>query len=144
MNHVVEHVLEPQVMIQRAFDLLRPGGVAIGQLPARDCFEERLAGWFWGGYHFPRHLQAITYAGMRRLLEGCGFAQVRVHAAPHVQSALSLQNRLIAAGWRPRMRFGKAPIYSGLILLVLPFETIAWLLGKGGIMDFFARKPMEQ
>lgn len=141
MNHVVEHVQEPRLMLQQAFALLKPGGVALGQLPARDSFEEALAGRYWGGYHFPRHLQCITYAGMRRMLGDCGFTDIEVRSAPHVQAALSLQNHLIAAGWRPRMRHGKTPLYSGLILAVLPFETVAWLAGRGGVMNFVARRP---
>lgn len=141
MNHVIEHVLDPPLMLQRSFELLKPGGFAIGQLPARDCFEESLAGRYWGGYHYPRHLQAFSYGGFRDLLSRTGFVDVDVRAAPHVQTALSVQNRLIGWGWQPRMKYGKTPIYSWIILAVLPFETVAWLAGKGGIMNFMARKP---
>lgn len=140
MNHVIEHVLDPNEMARRAFEILKPGGRALGQLPARDCWEEALAGRYWGGYHFPRHLQAFTYRGLAKCLANAGFTDIEVKAAPHVQAALSLQNRLIGAGWKPQMRYGKTPIYSWLILSVLPFETLAWLSGKGGVMNFSARK----
>ena len=143
MNHVIEHVLEPRVMLERACMLLKPGGFVLGQLPARDCWEEALAGRYWAGYHYPRHLQAFSYGGLRQLLADKGFVNIAVRSAPHIQAALSVQNRLIGSGWHPPMQFGKTPIYSWLILAVLPFETLAWLAGKGGIMNFIARKPRE-
>lgn len=141
MNHVIEHVLDPREMARRAFAILKPGGRALGQLPARDCWEESLAGRCWGGYHFPRHLQAFSYGGLARCLTEAGFVDVKVRSAPHVQAALSVQNTLISKGWKPSMRFGKTPVYSWIILAVLPFETVAWLAGRGGVMDFSARKP---
>jgi SAM-dependent methyltransferase len=33
MNHILEHVVSPHTMLERAHDLLRPGGHLIGQLP---------------------------------------------------------------------------------------------------------------
>lgn len=141
MNHVLEHVLEPEEMLRRSFALLKPGGLVIGQLPARDCWEEAIFGRYWGGYHFPRHLQAFSYGAMRGILERVGFTNVKVSAAPHVQSALSLQNFLIGRGWQPAMKYGKSPLYSWFILAVLPFEFFAWLGGRGGVMNFIARKP---
>ena len=141
MNHVIEHVLDPREMARRSFALLKPGGYAIGQNPARDCWEEKVAGRYWAGYHFPRHLQAFTYRGMNNVLEQAGFTAIKVSSAPHVQSALSLQNRLVDSGWSPTMRYGKTPLYSWLILATLPFETAAWLAGKGGVLNFVAQKP---
>ena len=39
MNHVLEHVVQPHTMLERAFDLLRPGGYLIGQLPTVSSWE---------------------------------------------------------------------------------------------------------
>ncbi len=141
MNHVLEHVVSPHIMLGRAFALLKPGGRVIGQLPSASCWERDLFGKVWAGYHFPRHLQAFSQSGLRDLLRRSGFADIAVRTAPHLQSALSVQNALIAAGWRPRMRFGKTPIYSLLLMTVMPFELAAYLSDKGGIMNFSARVP---
>lgn len=65
MNHVLEHVLDPEEVLRRCFRLLKPGGVLIGQLPTVDCWERRIFGRFWGGYHFPRHLQLFSREGLR-------------------------------------------------------------------------------
>jgi hypothetical protein len=38
------------------------------------------------------------------------------------------------------MRYGKTPIYTGLLVVALPFEAIAWVFDRGGIIDFQAQK----
>ena len=141
MNHVLEHVIHPGLVLERALRLLRPGGWLVGQLPARTSWEARLFGRYWGGYHFPRHLQAFSHAGLRTALAAAGFVDVKVTAAPHIQTAVSMQNMLIGSGWRPRMHFGKSPLYGVMLLGVLPFESVAWLCGRSGMMNFAARKP---
>ena len=39
------------------------------------------------------------------------------------------------------MHFGKSPLYGVMLLGVLPFESVAWLCGRSGMMNFAARKP---
>jgi SAM-dependent methyltransferase len=141
MNHVVEHVLEPMVLLERTFDLLKPGGYVVGQLPTISCWESKLFGRYWGGHHYPRHLQAISRKGLAAALANAGFADVRVISVPHVQTALSVQNWLIGHGWSPRMKHGKSPIYGLFLLSALPFEALAYLARQGGIMNFEARRP---
>jgi SAM-dependent methyltransferase len=141
-NHLIEHVLNPAEVVRRSFVLLKSGGYFIGQNPTNSCWERRIFGRHWAGYHFPRHLQAFSKEGFAEMLRKAGFVDVKVTTAPHLQSALSLQNFLVGRlGYRPRMKFGKTPIYSLLMLAVAPFEVLAYLCGHGGIIDFSARKP---
>lgn len=142
MNHVLEHVVSPRTMLERARDLLRPGGYLIGQLPTVSSWEKTLFGRNWGGYHYPRHLQVPSRPGLSGLLEGIGFSSVTITSAPHIQTTISLQNSLVRRGWRPPMHNGKTPVYSFLLIAALPFETVAWLCDRGGIVDFRARKPL--
>ncbi len=74
MNHVLEHVVQPHTMLERAFDLLRPGGHLIGQLPTVSSWEHSLFGPSWGGYHYPRHLQIPSRTGLLGILEDVGFS----------------------------------------------------------------------
>ena len=141
MNHVLEHVIFPHTMLERARDLLRPGGHVIGQLPTVTSWESKLFGRNWGGYHFPRHLQIPSRTGLADLLAEVGYHNVKVRSAPHIQTTISLQNTLVRKGWRPHMQYGKTPIYSGLLAAALPYETVAWLCDRGGIIDFQAQKP---
>jgi hypothetical protein len=75
------------------------------------------------------------------MLEAAGFVNVQVKSTPHLQTAISVQNFLLSRGWKPPMKYGKSPIYSLLLLAVTPFEVLAYLFGKTGIIDFEAYKP---
>ena len=141
MNHVLEHVVQPRVMVERAYDLLRPGGHVIGQLPTVSSWESKVFGRNWGGYHYPRHLQIPSKIGLSGLLEEVGFTSVKVRSAPHIQTTISLQNTLVRRGWRPPMHNGKTPAYGALLVASLPYETVAWLCDEGGIINFQAEKP---
>jgi len=144
MYQLVEHVLDPRELLDKAWTLLKPGGYVLGQLPCMDSLEQRLFGRYWAGYHYPRHLQMITRKGMATLLEKAGFTSAKVNSALHLQAGLSLQNALVGGlGWRPRMHFGKVPGYSALLLLVAPFCLAEHALGRGGMMNFSARKPPQ-
>jgi SAM-dependent methyltransferase len=143
MNHILEHVVYPHTMLERARDLLRPGGYLIGQLPTVSSWENRLFGRNWGGYHYPRHLQIPSKTGLSALLGDVGFSAVTIRSAPHIQTTISLQNSLIRRGWRPRMQNGKTPIYGALLVAALPYESVAWLFDRGGIIDFQAQKPLD-
>jgi SAM-dependent methyltransferase len=143
MNHVLEHVVYPHTMLERARDLLRPGGHVIGQLPTVSSWETRVFGHNWGGYHYPRHLQIPSKAGLSGLLEDVGFSSVKIRSAPHIQTTISLQNTLVRRGWRPHMQNGKTPAYGALLVTALPYEFIAWICDEGGIIDFQAQKPSD-
>jgi hypothetical protein len=142
MYQVVEHVLAPQMMMDKAFAMLRPGGVVVGQLPCIDSLDHAVFGRHWAGYHFPRHLQMFTKGSLRVILERAGFVDIEVRSALHLQAALSLQNVIVDNfGGREKMRFGKTPYYTLLLLVMAPFCLLEALLGRGGMMNFMARKP---
>jgi SAM-dependent methyltransferase len=140
MNHVLEHVVQPHLMLERAYDLLRPGGHVIGQLPTVSSWECEMFGHNWGGYHYPRHLQMPSKDGLAGLLRDVGFTDVVIRSAPHIQTTISMQNSLVRRGWHPKMHNGKTPLYSTLLAASLPYETVAWVCDKGGIVDFRAVK----
>ncbi|WP_173977810.1 class I SAM-dependent methyltransferase [Magnetospirillum sp. UT-4] len=142
MYHVLEHVVSPAEVLARAFSLLRPGGMLCGQLPCVDSFDRAVFGRYWGGYHFPRHLQMFSSHGLATALERAGFGKVRVASALHLQAALSLQNLLVGGlGWRPGMTYGKTPAYPLLLLTAAPFCMLEFVVGRGGIMNFWVEKP---
>lgn len=142
MNHILEHVVYPHLMLERAHQLLRPGGHLIGQLPTVSSWENKLFGHNWGGYHYPRHLQIPSRRGLHDLLENVGFTSVMIRSAPHIQTTISLQNALVRRGWHPNMKNGKTPAYGLLMVAALPYETVAWGFDEGGIINFQATKPL--
>lgn len=141
MNHVLEHVVHPHLVLERAHELLRPGGHLIGQIPTVSSWENKLFGHNWGGYHYPRHLQIPSKRGLQDLLEDVGFTGVKIRSAPHIQTTISLQNSLVRKGWHPKMKNGKTPAYGALLVAALPYESLAWVCDEGGIVNFRASKP---
>ena len=56
LTHVIEHVSDPRLVMRKAREALRPGGLLVLETPNIGSFEWRLfrAG-TWGAYHIPRH-----------------------------------------------------------------------------------------
>jgi SAM-dependent methyltransferase len=143
MYQLVDHVLDPQLLFQKALAMLKPGGYVMGQLPSMDCIERGLFGRYWAGYHYPRHLQMMPRKALADLLWRSGFREVQVKSALHVHAAQSMQNLLVGRlGYHPKMMYGKVPTYSALMLLAAPFCIVEHMLNLGGMMDFTARKPI--
>jgi len=42
MGHVIEHVLDPMATLHRAYRLLKPGGILMGETPNTDCLDCRI------------------------------------------------------------------------------------------------------
>jgi SAM-dependent methyltransferase len=142
MYQLVEHVLEPAKLFSQALNLLKPGGVVIGQMPCLDSMEAWLFGRHWAGYHFPRHLQQVTVSGLSKCMREAGLERVVVKSALHLQAAISLQN-IIVDRFPPKQRlhFGKIEFYNGLLIAVAPFCIAEFLAGRGGMMNFSAERP---
>jgi SAM-dependent methyltransferase len=139
MNHVLEHVINPEEVIERCWKLLRPGGWLIGQLPTNSSWEAGM-GKVWAGYHYPRNLQVFSRKGLRELLHKKSFREITISSAPHCQTAISLQNLLLALGVPLQLRHGRSGIYGVLLVASLPFEVVAWIFNRSGTIDFKARK----
>lgn len=74
MNNSLEHVWDPQRVVQNIRRMLRPGGIAFIELPNPDSLCRKVQGdTFWGGFHFPRHLNFFTKASLRRIFADNGF-----------------------------------------------------------------------
>lgn len=143
MNHVLEHVIDPAEVVRRSFQLLRPGGHLVGQLPTNSSWESRWFGRYWAGYHFPRHLHVFSRRGLAQLLRRAGFTDIRIRSTPHIQIPLSLQNVVVGRGWNVQPRFGRAWFFGPLLLACLPLEVVQALCGRSGVVDFEATRPME-
>jgi SAM-dependent methyltransferase len=142
MGHVIEHVLDPVATLKKAFELLRPGGILLGETPNADCLDRRIFGKYWGALHVPRHLTFFNARNLSDALGRAGFKDVRI------------QPRLRTAGWSAGIqnlladRFGLAVPPSGRVswylLLILPFLPVTAmqaLFSRTGTVAFVARKP---
>lgn len=82
-SHVIEHVPDPKAFTEKAFLLLKPGGIFAFWTPNIDSLD---AVWFktqhWGPYHFPRHFVLYSPRSVRRLAELTGFEVLDISFAP--------------------------------------------------------------
>jgi len=140
MNHVIEHIADPQAVITALHDRLLPGGTLQGQTPAADSFEHRVFGTKWSGYHAPRHTVVFSRSGLRRLLDRCGFAEVDVspgfNPAGVAVSLASLPHG-DAGGSVPR----NGVRWLAALAAATVLAPIDLLSGAPGMMNFVARKP---
>jgi SAM-dependent methyltransferase len=142
LQHVLEHVLDPLATMKRVHSVLRPGARVVGELPNHDSWDAKLFGRYWGGGHAPRHIWFFTPRTLRRVLESCGFVDVRIRPTPHTGHwALSIQHalrrgRTDCAG----LTAGRARYYPFLLLATLPVNLIQMPFLKTGVMHFEARK----
>lgn len=141
MYHLIEHAVEPYLLLEKACALLRPGGYLLGQLPFMRGLDEIIFGRYWSIYHYPRHLQIPSRQGLENLLKKTGFGDVSFRAAISLDTALSIQNFLIGRlGYRPKMTFGKVPLFNTLFMATVPLCLIEYMFNQSSVMDIKAVK----
>lgn len=81
LSHSLEHCLDPVVALRHAAGLLRPGGVALVEVPNNEAAGLREAGAAWPWMDVPRHLSFFTAPSLRRLCERVGLTPQQVQFA---------------------------------------------------------------
>lgn len=76
LNHVIEHVLDPELVLARAYGLLHSDGLLWMAFPNPAAFGVRAFGRGWAGFHPPFHLVIPTQSVMRRWLERTGYKRI--------------------------------------------------------------------
>ena len=74
----IEHVPDPASNLEKAFDVLKPGGYLALSTGDVDSLLSRLAGRFWHLMIPPRHLYFFSPVTIRRLLTAAGFDVVKI------------------------------------------------------------------
>jgi len=71
--HVLEHDPVPRMFLERAYDLLCPGGVLAIRVPNLDSTVAKLSGSDWQWLSPPEHVCMYTVKTLSQLLTKCGF-----------------------------------------------------------------------
>jgi SAM-dependent methyltransferase len=142
MGHVIEHVLDPMATLRRAYRLLKPAGVVMGETPNTDCLDFGIFKQYWGALHIPRHIMMFNNSNLQTALRQAGFERIATSSGLRtVGWSAGVQNLLADRAGLPIPPSGRVPWYSLLILLFLPFTLTQALLGKTATVAFRARKP---
>ncbi|WP_165971235.1 class I SAM-dependent methyltransferase [Luteimonas terrae] len=76
MNHVIEHVEAPHILIDRAYQLLAPGGTLWLGLPNPGALGLKFLGKGWKGLHPPYHLLIPSRCALQQWLLDTGFEEI--------------------------------------------------------------------
>jgi 2-polyprenyl-3-methyl-5-hydroxy-6-metoxy-1,4-benzoquinol methylase len=83
LTHVIEHVSDPRLVVRKAFNALKPGGLLVLETPNVGAVEWPLfKDGAWGAYHIPRHWYLFDRATIRQLGEAEGFAMIDWYCHP--------------------------------------------------------------
>jgi len=153
MNHVLEHVSDPQSLLKGALAHLKPGGVLHLAVPNVAAWEARLPG--WNSYE-PYHLLYFTPRTLRATAEKAGFEilEVTTHESfsgwflailrtllkkdqsaqiqPEANTSAKRSTSILEHGYRLTM------VAWGLA--TLPLRQLQELLGKGSEVILLARR----
>jgi predicted SAM-dependent methyltransferase len=81
--HVIEHVADPRRFVERAAELLAPGGLLVVATPNWNSADARRLREHWGGNHFPRHWTLYEERTLRQLADAVGLEVQRIDYQPN-------------------------------------------------------------
>ena len=83
LTHVIEHVSDPRLVVRKAYEALKPGGLLVLETPNVGSVEWP---WFkdgnWGAYHIPRHWILYDRDTIRNLGAAEGFTMIDWYCHP--------------------------------------------------------------
>lgn len=138
MNHVIEHVHDPNGLLAIAFRLLTPGGQLFVETPNIDASGRDIYGRDWLALDSPRHLLLFNRTSLRNAFATAGFRKIKFRGRPSPFAETSLQSRRIAAGLDP---FGT----GGILTIPAPTRfqslTAALTRSRSEYITITATKP---
>ena len=144
--HVLEHVGNPREVLCEVGRILKPGGQVIVAVPNYSSIQSRWAGGAWFHLDLPRHLFHFPVAGLRQLLEQCGFEcrsehhfSLRQNPFGWIQSVLNRTARLPRNGlyvMLQRRKTDRRPKFS-LPTRVVLYTALLLLSGPALVLTVF-------
>jgi SAM-dependent methyltransferase len=153
--HVLEHLDEPGVALDRVASWLAPGGVMVVGVPNIASRQAEIAGADWLHLDLPRHRTHFTPQGLEAILRGAGLEPVATAHMVWEHNPFSMwMAGLDRAGTTPNFPFHalkrNVPLRArdvGLTALAVPlapvavaYEGFAAARGRGGTIAVVARR----
>jgi SAM-dependent methyltransferase len=148
MWHVLEHLADPVVALERISQLLKPGGLLLFGVPNIESYEARLFGRRWFSLDAPRHLGHFSPQTARRVVESAGMAVDRIdHSAGTAGLVYSLMGDLTGVSLKLRGRgFSDATYHRIAGVIGLPAGVVCRVAARferGGAIEVYARNPVD-
>ena len=116
---VLEHLSDPQLMLNEAYRILKPGGALILQVP-----------WQWWIHEAPYDFFRYTLYGLRLLLERAGFSEVNVQPQAGFFTMITMKLNYFSLRFIRGPRILQYPIKIFLGLFWYTGQKVAPLLDK--------------
>lgn len=143
MNHVLEHLPNPSLTAKHVFNILKPGGYFVGEIPSPQCFERMVFGKYWGGYHLPRHLAFFSPKHIKQFLENIGFQEIEISYQQQPSSVLlgicNYLHDMNAPSWLNKIFNPHSLIW---LIILTPTSTLLKFFGSAPIIHFRGKKPL--
>lgn len=151
---LLEHVYDPQQLLSKARDWLKPDGVLYLVLPNIKSWEAGLFGSYWYGLELPRHLFHFSPSSLRYIASALGFRESRLTTRnSYVERSIGYlyfellkrcstspptppsERRTITFGWRVIRKLFR-------LTVVRPFAALASMAGAGASIEaMFVKDP---
>lgn len=159
--HSLEHIAEPLRALDRAYELLAPGGVLIVAVPNFGSIQARVAGREWFHLDVPRHYVHFTAPALKHALRWRGFKLIDVAHFSLEQNPYGWIQSLLNRVFEHDLLYSilKEPAARRHQLRAYPLQTIATsiagalllpvammlmlgetMLRRGGTVEIYARK----
>jgi SAM-dependent methyltransferase len=153
MMHSLEHMRDPVATLRELRRVLRPGGLAVIEVPNFGSLLRPLLGRHWFPLLVPQHLQHFELSSLRRCLEAAGFERVLTLRPAWCPAELTLSiGPILGAGFGMPTPAQADPdslaaklvtlILAVLFVLVdLPLSVLLRLLGRSGNLLALVQAP---
>jgi 2-polyprenyl-3-methyl-5-hydroxy-6-metoxy-1,4-benzoquinol methylase len=115
---VLEHVYEPQKVLAKISQWLKPGGIFYTLVPNIDSGEARVFKTYWYGLELPRHLSHFCPASLRHLAQSVGLRELSIET--HRNSAMEYSLRYLNTDVLRRFGVSRPPLAAA------GEPTLAW------------------
>jgi SAM-dependent methyltransferase len=133
-TQVLEHCLDPQLAVHNAFQLVRPGGYLVIDVPNCGSFQFANRGPAWFHFDVGRHVNYFTTRGLSRLIEGHPVESIKFYYRQYLDHFLPSRLAIESSLWE---RCSAEEDSSNLIGIRRPSNLENWW----SLLQSFAMRP---
>jgi 2-polyprenyl-3-methyl-5-hydroxy-6-metoxy-1,4-benzoquinol methylase len=145
LSHILEHSVNPKVMIAHVARILKPGGQIWISCPNIESWQRDIFARYWINWHVPFHITFYSDRTLKSLLDSAGFKVIKIK---FITPALWIAQSIIATLFAKKGKknyIQRSPILLGFLMCFVrftffPFLWLGNLLGRGDCLTIEAKK----